>query len=74
MNANSMVNATWQQKLDADIAKVEAKWTSWYGKLHAGPFNTDCYMWNWSVTHNCNLTPQPMPPPVSHIETLRFKS
>ena len=65
MNADHSVDSKWKQKLDADIATVDAKWIGWYGQLNAGPFNNHCYTRCYATgTCPCFIKPQPMPPKV----------
>ena len=69
MNANIPINDKWHREgLDKDIAITDAKWISWYGKLQAGPFNTDCLTWDFPKV-NCDVNPQPMPPKVPSLPT-----
>jgi hypothetical protein len=46
MNAAPSVAHKWVMNVSAFIQLTNAMWTSWYGKLHAGPFNTDCLQGN----------------------------
>ena len=68
MNASPHVVKMWMQNLTGFIALSDALWISWYGKLHAGPFNTDCLQGhqheNPAQGHYCRCAthPQPMPP------------
>lgn len=70
MNAEPSVAKKWMKNVTAYIEATDALWASWYGKLNAGPFNTDCLQGHqheqpakgkycWCETH-----PQPMPPPL----------
>jgi len=47
----------WFQSKDYDIQQADARWIQWYGKLEAGPFNTDC------MSPVCVDSPQQIPPP-----------
>ena len=44
------------------------QWVEWYGKLNAGPFNTDCFTWCWNGACDCRKHLQPMPPKVPPAE------
>jgi hypothetical protein len=70
MNASPGVAHKWMKNVTTLILTADALWTSWYGKVEAGPFNTDCLQGHqhedpeagkycWCETH-----PQPLPPPL----------
>lgn len=51
------IKQQWLQRQDYDIQQADARWVNWYGKLEAGPFNTDC------MSPVCVNNPQQIPPP-----------
>jgi len=51
------IKQKWMQRVEQDIRQADARWTTWYGKLEAGPFNTDC------MSPVCVNNPQQIPPP-----------
>jgi len=62
MNANPTVLGKWRGNVQEFIKDVDAMWIGWYGKLDAGPFNTECLASCYYITCNCAKYPQPMPP------------
>lgn len=56
MNYLPPIKLQWLAKAEENIAKANARWIKWYGKLEAGPFNTDCY------SPICVTNPQKIPP------------
>lgn len=68
MNASPAVVKKWMQNLTFFIEQSDKLWISWYGKLHAGPFNTDCLQGHQHEQPGqgkycrCATHPQPMPP------------
>jgi hypothetical protein len=73
MNALPVVTDKWFKNLTAFIRATDELWISWYGKLHAGPFNTACLQGHQHESPqkgkfcNCVTHPQPMPPPMSEL-------
>ena len=68
MNADPAVARRWAANVFALVQLTDTLWTSWYGKIESGPFNTDCLQGHqheeagkycWCETH-----PQPLPPPL----------
>lgn len=51
------IKQQWLQRVESDIREADARWIKWYGKLEAGPFNTDC------MSPVCVNSPQQIPPP-----------
>ena len=70
MNASPSVSNKWFKNVTGLIAVTDALWISYYGKLHAGPFNTDCLQGHQHEQPGkghycrCSTYPQPMPPPM----------
>jgi hypothetical protein len=68
MNANPAVARNWGKNLSGFIQAVDEEWISWYGKLNAGPFNTDCLQGHQHEDPkkgkycNCATHPQVLPP------------
>jgi len=50
------IKERWLSQAESNIRKANARWISWYGKLEAGPFNTDCF------SPVCVDNPQTIPP------------
>lgn len=50
------IKERWFSQVESNIRRADARWISWYGKLEAGPFNTDCF------SPVCVDNPQPIPP------------
>ena len=71
MNAEPSVAREWALNSSAYIQSTDAQWTSWYGNLHAGPFNTDCLQGHQHENPGrgdfcwCERHPQPLPPALS---------
>ena len=42
MNADPAVARRWAANVSALVQLTDTLWTSWYGKIESGPFNTDC--------------------------------
>lgn len=51
------IKQRWLERQEHDIQQADARWIQWYGKLEAGPFNTDC------MSPVCVNNPQQIPPP-----------
>jgi len=72
MNAMPLVTSKWYKNLTALIAVTDAWWIAAYGKLHAGPFNTDCLQGHQHEQPSkgkycrCSTYPQPLPPPMAY--------
>ena len=70
MNADPRVAKKWLKNVTELVRETDALWTSWYGKLHAGPFNTDCFQGQQHESPGqgkfcrCSRYPQPLPPPM----------
>lgn len=62
MNAAPAVLNKWEGNVHEFIKAVDAMWIRWYGKLNAGPFNTECLASCYKTTCNCTKHAQPMPP------------
>jgi hypothetical protein len=68
MNAAPTVQHKWLPNVTAFVQVTDALWTSWYGGLHAGPFNTDCLQGHQHEDPEagqfcwCEKHPQPLPP------------
>ena len=79
MNFFQRVRQQFASDIDRHIEEGDARWTSMWGSLRAGPFNTDCLAETWgpparypcpaSGCHSCMAHPQavpgisPAPPP-----------
>ena len=73
MNASPSVAHKWALNQTGLIEETDKLWVSWYGKLEAGPFNTDCLQGHQHESpgkgHFCNCAthPQVMPPPMAYL-------
>jgi len=61
LNYLPKVRFQWFQNIEKNIAVGNKRWSSWWGKVKTGPFNTDCMAETWSV-RDCDKDPQPIPP------------
>lgn len=56
MNFLPEIRDKWMSGVEAYIRTANERWSQWYGRLEAGPFNTDC------LSPVCKQTPQKIPP------------
>mmetsp|Transcript_9376 Transcript_9376/g.19804 ORF Transcript_9376/g.19804 Transcript_9376/m.19804 type:complete len:85 (+) Transcript_9376:470-724(+) len=52
-NYMSSVTSKFKADIDNMIADAEARWTEYYGDLHAGPFNVGCMADCFKTTCSC---------------------
>ncbi len=57
LNFHPGIRARFLSDPDAHIKAGNERWISWWGKLHAGPFNTDCVAETWD-DKSCMQYPQ----------------
>ena len=67
MNADPAVAKRWAHNVSEFVQSTDEQWIGWYGKLQAGPFNTDCLQGHQNEHPptsycRCATHPQVMPP------------